>query len=194
MSLEPFPSAPRQRDLTAQAFERLLGILDADRDRAGAAYEHLRERVAGLLHWWGSPWPLDLADETMDRVARKLQEGVEVPRERLPAYVRGVARMVFYEAARRPREDELPETLDLTAPVGHEEKEESLRCLDRCLQTLSPADRDCVLRYYSNEESKTNVRRALAASLGVSATALRIRTSRLRGRLETCVSRCLESA
>src|SRR4051794_15409493 len=91
--------------VSAEAFQRLLGALDAERDRAASAYEQLRERTIGLLRWWGAPDAEDLADLTFDRVARKLDEGAVVPQSSLGAYVRGVARMIFYEARRRPQID-----------------------------------------------------------------------------------------
>src|SRR6185295_1605233 len=86
--------------LTGEAFELLLAALHPERGRAAAAYEQLRERTIGLLRWWGASRPEELTDETLDRVARKLAEGAPVPDGSLGAYVRGVARLVFYEAGR----------------------------------------------------------------------------------------------
>lgn len=197
MSLDVFPTPARSRgwSLTANALDRLLLALGSDRERAAIEYERLHERVAGLLRWWGSARADELADETLDRVARKLEEGAEIPRGSLGAYVRGVARMVFYEAARRVEADPLPDEIDITAAPADEGKERSLACLDRCLATLPPADRDCVLRYYGGGEQRAiDSRRALAASLGISPTALRIRTFRLRDRLERCVTACVEAS
>ena len=41
-------------NLTPEAFQRLLGALDPDQDRAAEAYERLRTRTIGLLQWWGA--------------------------------------------------------------------------------------------------------------------------------------------
>jgi DNA-directed RNA polymerase specialized sigma24 family protein len=197
MSLEIVSSTARTRgwSLTATAFERLLDALGNDRERAALEYERLHARVAGLLRWWGSSRAEDLADETLDRVARKLEEGAEIRRGSLGAYVRGVARMVFYEATRRAEHDPLPEEVDIAAPQTDAEQERSLRCLDRCLERLSAADRDCVLRYYGEgDQKKIEARRSLAAGLGISPTALRLRTFRLRDRLEGCVRGCVEAS
>ena len=173
----------RKRDwrLTGSAFERLLQAFDADRDKAALAYEQLRHRIVGLIRWWGA-WPAeDLADQTLDRVARKLEEGADVPSGSLGAYVRGVARMVFYEWTRASRAT-LPEAaLDVRGDV--DEAEATLHRLDRCLESLAPAERELVLRYYG-EGRKSEVRRGLAKELGISPTALRIRAHRLRQRLE----------
>ena len=197
MSTESFspPTRPRAWTLTASAFERLLDALGGDRDRAAVEYERLHKRVEGLHRWWGSPRSTELADETLDRVARKLEEGAEIRHGALGAYVRGVARMVFYESSRAPQEQPLAEDVDLSAPEHDGDMERSRACLDRCLEQLPAADRDCVLRYYaSGDQRKIDARRELAGTLGVSPTALRIRTFRLRERLERCVTRCTEAS
>jgi DNA-directed RNA polymerase specialized sigma24 family protein len=173
--------------LSPAAFERLLAALDSDRDRAAASYATLRRRVAGLLEWWGAADPDTLADVTLDRVARKLEEGTTINDDSFGAYVRGVARMVFYESARerRAQRDVLPR------PAGDDEEiERRHACLDRCLTALSEVERSLVLRYYEGGR-KVDVRRALAHEHGLSMTALRIRLHRLRQRLEQCVSECM---
>jgi DNA-directed RNA polymerase specialized sigma24 family protein len=175
-------------DLTADTFERLLDALDPDRERAAVAYERLRYRIIGLLRWWGSPAAEQLADDTLDRVARKLQEGAQIPPGSLGAYVRGVARLVFYESTREPlaplngREPE---------PVASSEVTDAADCLDRCLASWGTADRDLLLRYYDAGKA-SDVRKKMADELGISGTALRIRTHRLRARLERCVATCLQ--
>src|ERR1700745_3410113 len=101
-------------NLTPDAFQRLLGVLDPDQDRAAEAYERLRSRTIGLLQWWGAADAESLADETFDRVARKLQEGTDVAAASMGAFVRGVARMIFYESRRRPGLH--PSEVELIAP------------------------------------------------------------------------------
>lgn len=197
MTIESSSSWPRRWSLNGPAFDRLLDALGADRERAAVEYQRLHARVSGLLRWWGSPWPDELADETLDRVARKLEEGTEIAAGSLGAFARGVARLVFYESIRSPRHQEapLPAELEPHAQPDQGDTERSLACLDRCLDQLSGHDRECVLRYYDpGREKNIDARRQLASTLGVSPTALRIRAFRIRERLESCVSRCLEGA
>jgi DNA-directed RNA polymerase specialized sigma24 family protein len=181
-------SSDSDRGLTADAFEVLLRSLDPDRDHAGTLYEELRERMEGLLRWWGSSNPADLADRTLDRVARKLAEGAQIRPGSFGAYVRSVARMIFYES-HRERIEPLGDQ-ELPLPETEESMEASLRCLDRCLDTLPKPDRRLVLRYY---DSGAEERRRIAGELQISMVALRLRTLRLRGRLEGCVTACLEA-
>src|SRR5689334_12887337 len=130
--------------LTSESFERLLAALDRDRDRAAMAYERLRERTIGLLRWWGAVRPDELADETLDRVARKLMDGAPIVDGSFGAYVRGVARLVFYESGRDRVE---PLTGREVAPaLRSAEIEAASECLERCLASLIPADRSLLLR------------------------------------------------
>ena len=174
--------------LSGAAFERLLAILADDRDAAAAAYGQLRLRIVGLQRWWGSADPDTLADVTLDRAARKLHEGAQVARDDFGAYVRGVARLVFYEATRQPAT--VPIVQD---PVAEETTDADARLdsLDDCLQTLSAGDRRMVLRYYDSS-NQIAARRQMARELGITPTALRIRTHRLRTRLEDCVTSRLQ--
>jgi DNA-directed RNA polymerase specialized sigma24 family protein len=177
--------------LTADTFERLLQALDPDRERAAVAYERLRYRIIGLLRWWGSPAAEQLADDTLDRVARKLQEGAQIPSESFGAYVRGVARLVFYESTREPLSPLTGQEPEILAPGASRESTTAADCLDRCLDSWEATDRDLLLRYYDAGRA-AEIRRKMADELGISATALRIRTHRLRTRLEQCVAECLK--
>jgi hypothetical protein len=141
--------------LTADTFERLLEALDPDRDRAAIAYERLRYRIIGLLSWWGAPGAEELADATLDRVARKLQEGAAIPSGSLAAYVRGVARLVFYESS---RERLAPLTGDEPTMVPSGDLAEAGECLDRCLASWSATDRDLVKRRISASGSPMSLR------------------------------------
>jgi DNA-directed RNA polymerase specialized sigma24 family protein len=170
------------------AFDRLLTALHADRESAGTAYERLRERTAGLLRWWGAIDAEELADLTLDRVARKLDEGATISEGSFGAYVRGVARMIFYESRRRPQIQ--PGDAAYLAPPPSTDPD-LLNCLESCLGALDPDDRSTVLRYYADGKL-SEVRRQLAEDLGLTMTALRIRAHRLRVQLERCVVTCRE--
>ncbi|HEY2152643.1 MAG TPA: hypothetical protein VGH34_17670 [Vicinamibacterales bacterium] len=175
-------------NLTADAFDQLLNALDPNRERAAVAYEQLHHRIIGLLRWWGASAAEQLADATLDRVARKLNDGTRIPAGSLGAYVRGVARLVFYESS---RERLSPLTGREAAPVAAGDSDRAGECLDRCLATWDPGDRDLLLRYYGAGKA-ADVRKQMADQLGISMTALRIRTHRLRVRVESCVAGCLE--
>ena len=102
--------------------------------------------------------------------------------------MRGVARLVYYEAR---RERVAPLTGRESAPPLHSSDLEAAgACLDHCLGTLGVADRGVLLRYYGSGKA-ADIRRQIAAELGISSTALRIRMHRLRAGVERCVTACL---
>src|SRR5262245_29668334 len=89
-------AAPRRKwALTQEAFDTLLVAFDADREIAGKKYLELRVALIRFFEWRGCPFPEDHADETINRVARKISEGEAI---RDPAhYAIGVARMLMLE-------------------------------------------------------------------------------------------------
>ena len=58
--------------LGGAAFEQLLSVLDADRDRAGERYEVIRRKLLKFFEWRGCQRPDELADQTIDRVLEAL--------------------------------------------------------------------------------------------------------------------------
>jgi hypothetical protein len=183
--------------LSAESFERLLACLDSDRERAAQRYEATRRKLAKLFAWRGCADPETLVDLTFDRVARRLDEGAEVTARDPYSFFHGVALYVLREHWRAPVQKERPlpaggdrRAAPLAAP---EESSPRLECLDECVRGLGPENRKLIVTYHEGRGGeRIRARAALAASLGVSATALRLRAFRLRAGLETCVHACEE--
>src|SRR5260370_22484892 len=89
-----------QAGLTAETFTKLLDRLDADRERAAEKYEDLRRTLTRFFEWRTAPFPDEHTDETFNRVARKLGEGVEI--RNIGGYCYEVARLVFLETTKGP--------------------------------------------------------------------------------------------
>jgi DNA-directed RNA polymerase specialized sigma24 family protein len=182
----------RPWELTASALERLLARLDADPGRAAEAYEALRLSLTRFFDWRGAHFPDECADETMNRLARRLDEGSEVTD--LRAFALGIGRLVLLEYARSPqvRQDELDE--QRIGPVPSLERDPDPRlheCLESCLASLPADARTLILEYYRDQRRQKIDRRVhLAGQLGLSASALRSRAQRVRDRLERCVRAC----
>src|SRR5215211_2074555 len=88
--------------LNQAAFDKLLTRFDPDPERAGQKYEQLRAGIIKYFECRGSAFPDELADETINRVARKVVEGAEIPESNFSSYFYGVARNVFKEHLRSP--------------------------------------------------------------------------------------------
>lgn len=184
---------------TAQ-FEALLRHLGPDRETAGEQYERLRQRLLTVFTYRGCPHPEDLADETMDRVARKLLEiGDRFEGSDPSRFVFGVAWNIAKESFHRHKEVALPETWDQADPAGFKDDDDASSrgegCLERCLRKLADADRDLILRYYQEEKrAKINHRSTLARELSISSNALRLRVHRITLHLKGCVLDCLDAS
>jgi DNA-directed RNA polymerase specialized sigma24 family protein len=181
-------------ELTREALAKFLASLDPDTERAGGKYEALREALVKFFQWRRALFPEELADEALNRVIRKVDEG-EAPRD-VPTYCHGVARMVLLETLKRPenkRADlEEIESLATLAPDVHDEDERQ-SCFDGCLRELPVENRRLIMRYYQDERRrKIENRLALAEELGIDVTALRNRALRIRDKLDKCVTRCLK--
>jgi DNA-directed RNA polymerase specialized sigma24 family protein len=168
--------------LNGDALASLLAALGADPDAASHRYEALRRRLIDFFAWERSDAPEDAADETINRLAKRLSEGVALEGSSLERYCFGIARLVLLEEgrARRNQRAALDEVRRLGQPP---DDSDMLRQLEGCLAELSAEQRDLITRYYSED------RDALAGSLGISVNALRNRALRIRERLYNCATR-----
>lgn len=187
---------PRPRKewvLTKEIFDRFLAVLDSDRDKAGAKYEEIRLKLLKYFQWCGSEFPDIDADETINRVMRRMDGGADV--FNLNGYIHGVAKLVQTESRKiRNRKQELDETslFELSLLGIDAEAAQRQECLERCLGTLNDEERAVIMEYYrSDKGEKIRCREQLAEKLGVSMNALRVKMYRQRLNLEACVKKCL---
>ena len=178
--------------LTQAAFDGFLATLDRDRDKAGEKYEYIRLKLLKYFQWCGSDVPDIDADETINRVTRKIYEGQEV--YNLHGYIHGVAKLVHAESLkRRNRRRTLDEVsiVELASEGIELELANCHDCLERCLGGLSDADREVITEYYRYKKTeKIDCRKRLAARLGISLNTLRVKMHRQRMNLEACVEKC----
>jgi len=179
----------KMHGLTEAAFRSLLARLDNDLVRAGERYRRLHHKLAKFFTYEGAGAPEDCADEVINRVARRLEEGEPIlDPER---YALGVARLLFKEVMQRQRTTRaaLVEVLRQSSPVAVSHAAEArIAALEACLDRLPPGARDLVIRYYQGERSaKIEERKALAAEHNIPPNALRNRVFRLREKLEQCL-------
>lgn len=189
--------------LSKDALQRLLNWLDGGANSDGHAYVEMRRRLRDYFARKNCLPAEDLADETLTRVARRLEEE-GITRDETPArYCYIVARFVFLEHLRENKAhpmvthvsgDVAPQpsaasAADAAEAAGTQEK--LLACLQKCLQELDPLNRRIITRYYIGAARvKIDNRRGLAESLGLSLNALTVRACRIRTRLDACVRRC----
>src|SRR5690242_4941740 len=104
----------RKKDLglTQETFDRLLSYLDTDRELAGEKYEKIRQRLLKFFKWRGCLNPEEYTDKTIDQVARRVCEGVELRVSDPYLYFHGTALNILKRGWREPE----IETLELLPP------------------------------------------------------------------------------
>jgi DNA-directed RNA polymerase specialized sigma24 family protein len=174
------------------AFETLIQRLSGGGRPGAEEYETIRRKLVAFLDLRGAVAPETAADATLDRVARRIEEGETIQNVR--SYVFGVARLVLLETARRDRREQLAHE-GWSRRGGAEpsaEHERRLACLDRCLGRLTPRSRQLVHAYHAAVRDGAHDGRAeLARRLDLSPGALRTRAHRIRNELAVCLDRCL---
>lgn len=176
-------------DLTQESFDRLLSWLDPDRERAGRKYEEIRQGLVKVFTWRRCDDPEALADDTINRVALKVETLADTYTGDPALYFYGVARRVllehFKQSAAAPA---------LRPPAPEPASEEVYECLETCVRKLPASDRELVVLYYEKEkQSKIDYRKELARGLNVEPNTLRVRMHRLRAALQRCIQGCLKA-
>ena len=190
-------SVSRQKwTLNQEAFDKLLVAFDEDRDTAGRKYLEIRNNLTRFFEWRGCSFPEDHADETINRMAKRVAEGEQILNH--SGYAMGVARLLILEINKGRQREQSALAEISTAPeayVPEDDGERRLTCLRSCLQTLSPDNRELILQYYQGEKGeKIGNRKKLLERLGIPVNTLRMRALRLREKLQSCVEECLAGA
>ena len=181
---------PKSRPLDEPEWIALLEALDPDRDRAAEKYETAHTGLLKIFRSRGL-WKdaEDLADETVDRSARRLLEkaSTDEPILNIVSYMQSVAAKIASEAYRRPRQVSLedapepkvhPEVHGIDGAVSEDRKLDYLCTL---LQELPKRKRTIILDYYRYAKSEKIASRAsLAREADKSKGALRVHAFRIR--------------
>lgn len=178
----------RRRGPTHIGFERLLALFGPGEAAREERYRQLRRKLVLFFENRGCPFPEDLADEVVERAARRLEDGVLLRTENPDLYCHGVAALVYREFLHDRRADERRSLAALSflhrQAGSRSEAHARLDCLDECLSRLSAGERRLLLAYYDGDDL-IEKRRRMCRDLSVSANTLRLRTFRLRQKVET---------
>lgn len=183
-------------NLTKFNFEQFLQTLDSDTDKAAEKYLRLRSSLESFFEWRDCENTEELTDIVFDRVAKKIIGGERV--ENIEAFSVSIAKFVVLEHKRKSlRNAELDEVSDTENFAENFEAEDlkrrNIECLRKCLAKLPDKNRELLVAYYDTEEhAMISKRKSLAEKLEINLNSLRIRVSRLREKLERCMTGCCE--
>ncbi|NOT64229.1 MAG: sigma-70 family RNA polymerase sigma factor [Acidobacteria bacterium] len=196
----------KDRTPSESAFENFLLYLDPQRTRAAQKYVQLHEKLVFWLEHHRCSKAQELADRTLDTVARQLLKGLEIQADDPMDYCLGVARnLLKRERALDLKQvplDDLPLQSEkhyaheaLRIAMDNDSHQQRADCLRHCLRRLSSEDRRMLELYYHDDwHQQVRQRKQLVRQLAWSEENLRSHVHRLRARLKTCMKSCLEDA
>lgn len=183
---------PKDNSITEESFDVLLRWLDDNRELAGQKYEKIRRSLIWVFMGRGCFEAEELADETIERVTRKMPQLIDgYDGEPMP-YFFGVADKIHHEWLRNQKKFEQVRFREIDNQDETDEIEIEYDCLENCLATLAPEEHRLVVEYYREEKSaKIENRRELAEVFGLNANGLQVKMFRIRTRLKECVRNCV---
>jgi hypothetical protein len=136
----------------------------------------------------------------MNRVAVRIDKVVSEYKGDPSRTLRGFAENVAREdRTDRKKQVDIEWVEQSFLPEDREEKEEERKtrdredaCVAKCKAELTDRERNVFWRYFQDETKAKVARKKLAAELGVTANALRIKAHRVGLRLRHCLETCLE--
>lgn len=184
--------------ISQEDFGSLLNWFSPNSDEAASEYEKIHAGLVRFFRFRGCGRTKSLADETINRVAKKV-DSLDLTKDNKKITIfYGFALNVYREFVRSGSSNEIQLLPDLpirsldtnTIP---DENEQRFGCLENCLKQLSKDEHDLIIRYFSKERSeKIALRREIASELGISPNALHVRIYRLKDRLKQCIGNCGE--
>ena len=156
-------------------------------------YEEIRSTLVSGFKSQGCREAEELADKTIDRVARKLPDLASTYTGDPARYFYGVAHNIHLEYLRNaPTLTPLPDR-ELQERDASDDIEPLYECLERCMQKLDPQSRELILKFYQGDKAtKIRLRRELAEKLSMKLANLRLQAFRIRAELKKCIQRCME--
>lgn len=176
--------------LTKDSLDALLEWLDPDREKAGQQYEVIRGGLIRIFVSHGLADAEHYADETVDRVVKRLPDIREGYIDAPVRYFFGVARNIVREADRRKEfaMDLLPQCFPLKPGDSA-----MIDCLKRCLKVLPLEKQHLILDYHLYDgRDKIRHHREMASELSITVGALRTRAHHIRVGLESCILACVD--
>lgn len=187
----------RDSAIPPESFDEILAWLNPDRDIAASIYLQLRADLAKAFTFNRCSDPQGLADETFDRLAKKIHELRQSYEGEPRFYLYAIARNLIKEESKKAKNQASLDDIDPPAKTTDNTEQETAEmreaCLHACLKKLNAEKRNLIKSYYAREkQAKIDHRAELAKQLGIKVETLRVNVHRIRNTLEECIGRCLD--
>jgi DNA-directed RNA polymerase specialized sigma24 family protein len=182
-------------EVAKENFDKLLDWLSHDRDEAGLRFEQIRDGLIRYFRLKGCHEPETLADESMNRVIKRIDTLDLMTGASSTSLFYGFANKVFLEYFRsdKKRTVQLSEAFEhISIGSAHIATNVAVDCLRECLNDLNILDGKLIVEYYSEEkQAKFELRRQLAMKKEMAMGALHTKIHRIKGILRPCVENCM---
>ncbi len=182
----------RERDPTPEEFATFLAWLDPDPEVAGRKLNQIHVRLTRIFVSRGCIDAEDLADETINRVAVRIDKVKTTYSDPLRCLV-GFADNVYREYLRDLRNTDKVKPPPSPRPADVLEREDV--CLGNCMSKLPEAERELFTRYFQGSgRARIEARKELARERNLTDNALKIQIHHIRKKLRKCLEECLEES
>src|ERR1051325_8393936 len=159
----------RERDPTAEEFEKLLKWIDPDRETAAHKLQLIQSRITKIFISRGCVDGETLTDEVTNRVAVRIDKVIQTyptPLQCLLGFIPNVHKEYLREQHEQGNAQAPP------APRPAEVLESEDQCLTECMGTLPARDCDLFSRYFGvDKRIKIPARKTLAEELNLTTNA-----------------------
>ena len=169
--------------LDQNIFDELFQRLEPKAPSTESRFNHCRHKLFKFFAWRRCEDPDSLADETIVRLLKNVNNGQEISTDHPYSYVYGIARNVFQEYLRvRKKSTTLSEITDTPRVFAITED----GCGSLCLKKLAPEKRELLAHYYLDFEDRDEMAQEQLGSIN----ALRLRIHRIKLELRRCWEDC----
>lgn len=187
----------KRYELGQMQFDALLNLFSDDRSEAGEKYEQIRNGLTRFFEFRGCHDPETLVDETINRVAGKIDSFDGTRNIKPAAFFYGFATNVLSEYRRDSRReialDETPYEVVAVEDDG-EVEDARIDCLHKCMAKLDAVEKELITSYFAhNGREKIELRRKMSERLNCSPAALHTRVFRIKASLKVCIANCTKS-
>ena len=183
-------------EITGEDFKNLLGCFSSDTEEAARKYEEIRRGLIDFFYYRGATDAESLADETINRVAKKLPTANFDENFKTATYFYSFAAKIHLEDRREHSKiavsiDEIESLADPKNTLNEPDKAGEI-CLEKCLAQHSPDENRILLQYYGfDADARTQARKSLAEENNINIGLLHTKISRLKKTLRGCLKKCL---
>ncbi|HEU4712098.1 MAG TPA: hypothetical protein VFS76_11065 [Pyrinomonadaceae bacterium] len=170
--------------LEQNSFDELFSLLEPQGLSTESRFTLCRRKLVKFFVWRHCTDPDSLADETIVRLLKNVDQGTKISGDNPYSYVYAIAIHVFQEHTRLKSKTtsltdvaELPQVSISAAVDG---------CGALCLKELAPEKRELLARYYLDSDDRNDTADEQFATIN----ALRLRIYRIKQELKRCRQKC----